>query len=302
MKGVWGVGLTPAPSALPGSRALLSQPACLRSISRSLILLLVSITLQFPALLCAPGRPCLGLEPRAFLSRRLQPPRRRYRAGRRTQPRGLSLAGRRPNGRKPGSGAPGLRAHAPGPRLPSPSSALMAAAIMAAEQEAAKGGGGRNRGGVQRVEGKLRASVEKGDYYEAHQMYRTLFFRYGRAGPAAPPLPRPAFQSLPTHSPPLPPSAPTAAPYWSPLLSVSAPRSPIGPPGGGAGWGGRAARGPAGPGSGGIRLGPARPRPRPRPRRLSQRSGRRGSRCPPASGGQPRPRPGPCPSRPGTVR
>uniref|UniRef100_A0A3B3ZWE8 Golgi to ER traffic protein 4 homolog n=1 Tax=Periophthalmus magnuspinnatus TaxID=409849 RepID=A0A3B3ZWE8_9GOBI len=36
----------------------------------------------------------------------------------------------------------------------------------------------RNRGGVQRVEGKLRASVEKGDYYEAHQMYRTLFFRY----------------------------------------------------------------------------------------------------------------------------
>jgi len=35
----------------------------------------------------------------------------------------------------------------------------------------------RNRGGVQRVEGKLRASVEKGEYYEAHQMYRTLFFR-----------------------------------------------------------------------------------------------------------------------------
>lgn len=28
------------------------------------------------------------------------------------------------------------------------------------------------------MEGKLRASVEKGDYYEAHQMYRTLFFRY----------------------------------------------------------------------------------------------------------------------------
>ncbi|KAM6407419.1 Golgi to ER traffic protein 4 homolog [Rhynochetos jubatus] len=57
----------------------------------------------------------------------------------------------------------------------------MAAAIMAAEQEAAKGGG-RNRGGVQRVEGKLRASVEKGDYYEAHQMYRTLFFRYMSQG------------------------------------------------------------------------------------------------------------------------
>ncbi|XP_042336815.1 Golgi to ER traffic protein 4 homolog isoform X2 [Sceloporus undulatus] len=67
---------------------------------------------------------------------------------------------------------------------------------MAAEQEALKGGGAaggsnstnsssssvRNRGGVQRVEGKLRASVEKGDYYEAHQMYRTLFFRYMSQG------------------------------------------------------------------------------------------------------------------------
>lgn len=55
----------------------------------------------------------------------------------------------------------------------------MAAAAMA-EQEGARNGA-RNRGGVQRVEGKLRASVEKGDYYEAHQMYRTLFFRWARA-------------------------------------------------------------------------------------------------------------------------
>ncbi|KAH0631960.1 hypothetical protein JD844_019904 [Phrynosoma platyrhinos] len=59
-------------------------------------------------------------------------------------------------------------------------------AVMAAEQEALKSGSGsnsvRNRGGVQRVEGKLRASVEKGDYYEAHQMYRTLFFRYMSQG------------------------------------------------------------------------------------------------------------------------
>uniref|UniRef100_A0A8D1UQJ0 Golgi to ER traffic protein 4 homolog n=1 Tax=Sus scrofa TaxID=9823 RepID=A0A8D1UQJ0_PIG len=52
-----------------------------------------------------------------------------------------------------------------------------AAAAAMAEQESARNGA-RNRGGVQRVEGKLRASVEKGDYYEAHQMYRTLFFRY----------------------------------------------------------------------------------------------------------------------------
>ncbi|XP_063073180.1 Golgi to ER traffic protein 4 homolog [Engraulis encrasicolus] len=47
------------------------------------------------------------------------------------------------------------------------------------EQEGSKSSSSaRNRGGVQRVEGKLRASVERGDYYEAHQMYRTLFFRY----------------------------------------------------------------------------------------------------------------------------
>lgn len=51
-------------------------------------------------------------------------------------------------------------------------------ASMMAEQEGSKCNSARNRGGVQRVEGKLRASVEKGDYYEAHQMYRTLFFRY----------------------------------------------------------------------------------------------------------------------------
>uniref|UniRef100_A0A2K5KX44 Guided entry of tail-anchored proteins factor 4 n=1 Tax=Cercocebus atys TaxID=9531 RepID=A0A2K5KX44_CERAT len=54
---------------------------------------------------------------------------------------------------------------------------MAAAAAAMAEQENSRNGG-RNRGGVQRVEGKLRASVEKGDYYEAHQMYRTLFFRY----------------------------------------------------------------------------------------------------------------------------
>lgn len=37
----------------------------------------------------------------------------------------------------------------------------MAAAAAMAEQESARNGA-RNRGGVQRVEGKLRASVEKG--------------------------------------------------------------------------------------------------------------------------------------------
>lgn len=38
-----------------------------------------------------------------------------------------------------------------------------------------KKSGGR---GVSRVLAKLEASVKSGDYYEAHQMYRTLYFRY----------------------------------------------------------------------------------------------------------------------------
>ncbi|XP_033108079.1 Golgi to ER traffic protein 4 homolog [Anneissia japonica] len=33
-------------------------------------------------------------------------------------------------------------------------------------------------GGVDRVSKKLQASVERGDYYEAHQMYKTLYFRF----------------------------------------------------------------------------------------------------------------------------
>lgn len=32
--------------------------------------------------------------------------------------------------------------------------------------------------GVSRVLQKLEKSVTDGDYYEAHQMYRTLYFRY----------------------------------------------------------------------------------------------------------------------------
>ncbi|KAK2187110.1 hypothetical protein NP493_179g04051 [Ridgeia piscesae] len=34
------------------------------------------------------------------------------------------------------------------------------------------------RGGTERVLAKLKRSVEAGNYYEAHQMYRTLYFRY----------------------------------------------------------------------------------------------------------------------------
>ncbi|XP_055418343.1 Golgi to ER traffic protein 4 homolog [Bubalus kerabau] len=79
---------------------------------------------------------------------------------------------RRPPGRKPRGAAD----RACDSVSPARSAGPMAAAAMA-EQESARNGA-RNRGGVQRVEGKLRASVEKGDYYEAHQMYRTLFFRY----------------------------------------------------------------------------------------------------------------------------
>jgi hypothetical protein len=32
--------------------------------------------------------------------------------------------------------------------------------------------------GVANVKEKLQKSVEAGDYYEAHQMYRTVYFRY----------------------------------------------------------------------------------------------------------------------------
>ena len=32
--------------------------------------------------------------------------------------------------------------------------------------------------GVERVLQKLRKSVEDGNYYEAHQMYRTIYFRF----------------------------------------------------------------------------------------------------------------------------
>lgn len=35
-----------------------------------------------------------------------------------------------------------------------------------------------SRGGVSRVLAKLELSIQSGDYYEAHQMYRTLYFRY----------------------------------------------------------------------------------------------------------------------------
>jgi len=37
---------------------------------------------------------------------------------------------------------------------------------------------GRSRGGTDRVLSKLKASIENENYYEAHQMYRTLYFRY----------------------------------------------------------------------------------------------------------------------------
>lgn len=36
----------------------------------------------------------------------------------------------------------------------------------------------RRSAGSERVLAKLRASIDRGDYYEAHQMYRTLYFRY----------------------------------------------------------------------------------------------------------------------------
>jgi len=39
-------------------------------------------------------------------------------------------------------------------------------------------GGGRGAAGASRVLAKLNASLENGNFYEAHQMYRTLYYRY----------------------------------------------------------------------------------------------------------------------------
>ncbi|XP_039732318.1 Golgi to ER traffic protein 4 homolog [Pteropus medius] len=91
--------------------------------------------------------------------------------------RGSSRATVEDVGRPPGRKPRGAADRACDSVSPARSAGPMAAAAAMAEQESARNGA-RNRGGVQRVEGKLRASVEKGDYYEAHQMYRTLFFRY----------------------------------------------------------------------------------------------------------------------------
>lgn len=41
----------------------------------------------------------------------------------------------------------------------------------------------RGERGVGRVLDKLEASVNSGQYYEAHQMYRTLYFRYIKTKP-----------------------------------------------------------------------------------------------------------------------
>ena len=38
-------------------------------------------------------------------------------------------------------------------------------------------GGGRGAAGASRVLAKLNASLENGNFYEAHQMYRTLYYR-----------------------------------------------------------------------------------------------------------------------------
>ena len=38
----------------------------------------------------------------------------------------------------------------------------------------------RRSGGIERVLAKCQSCVEAGNYYEAHQMYRTLYFRHDR--------------------------------------------------------------------------------------------------------------------------
>ena len=36
----------------------------------------------------------------------------------------------------------------------------------------------RGAAGVARIHAKLKTSLESGNFYEAHQFYRTLYFRY----------------------------------------------------------------------------------------------------------------------------
>ena len=43
--------------------------------------------------------------------------------------------------------------------------------------EGTSGLSARAAAGVNRVMSKLKTSLETGQYYEAHQMYRTLYFR-----------------------------------------------------------------------------------------------------------------------------
>lgn len=147
--------------------------------------------------------------------------------------RGSSRATVEDVGRPPGRKPRGAADRACDSVSPARSAGPMAAAAAMAEQESARNGA-RNRGGVQRVEGKLRASVEKGDYYEAHQMYRTLFFRYRRARP-----PPAGPSARPPGPPPRPGRFPLAAPRRpaSPLARAAACRL-----GGRSGrpWGGRA--------------------------------------------------------------
>ncbi|XP_065372035.1 Golgi to ER traffic protein 4 homolog [Calliphora vicina] len=49
---------------------------------------------------------------------------------------------------------------------------------MMTASETASSGTERGQRGVSRVLAKLDSSIEAGNYYEAHQMYRTLYFRY----------------------------------------------------------------------------------------------------------------------------
>ena len=44
--------------------------------------------------------------------------------------------------------------------------------VMAAARQA------RQAAGISRIQAKLANNLETGNYYEAHQLYRTLYFRY----------------------------------------------------------------------------------------------------------------------------
>lgn len=158
------------------------------------------------------------------------------------QPRLLSLAGRRRSGRKPGSGVATLlracvRMRPPFPSPPPPPPRRWRRRLWRRSRKPRKAAAG-----TAAACSAWRASCAPASR-RATTTRRTRCTARSSSGTARPalPLPRPAFQSLPTHPTLLPPAAPTPPPHWSEPLPVSASRPLIGPREGRGGAGSRVA-------------------------------------------------------------